>query len=180
MTAIAAFLCYFQYTYFEPILSVRLLDFEISDFMIGLFFSLNGVSYMFVSLIISWFTDRYDNQMIISFGIFITGFFHFLIGPSRFLPDSLILMGIGQFLFGGFSILFLITCLPVMINEGITYYPNQKFEVSDMSSGIFNFSLTFGQMVAPIYGSYTQAAVGFRDCATIVGFILISYSLFYL
>ena len=139
LTAIAAFLSYFQYVYFEPILTVRLLEFEISEFMIGLFFSINAVSYMIVSLFISWFTNRYDNKAIISFGLLSTGLTHFLCGPIWFLPNNLIIMGIGQFLFGGFSIFFLITSLPVMITEATNHYPQQKFEVSDMSSGIFNF-----------------------------------------
>ena len=81
-----------------------------------------------MSLIISWFTNRYDNKVLIALGMFLTGLSQFLVGPSHFLPDSLLLMAIGQFMFGGLSILFLSTSFPEMIKDSTKAFPKQKYE----------------------------------------------------
>ena len=132
-----------------------------------------------MSLTISWFTTRCNNRTLIAYGMFLTGLSQLLVGPSNFLPDSLLIMSIGQFMFGGLSILFLITSLPEMIKEATKAFPNQKYEASDISSGIFNSMLGLGQMLSPIYGSYVTQIWGFRTCATSVACMLIIYSFMY-
>ena len=46
------------------------------------------------------------------------GFTCFLIGPSEYLPNSIVLMGIGECLNGLLFTFFMTTWLPVMIEEG--------------------------------------------------------------
>lgn len=108
--------------------------------------------------------------------MFFNGISHFLVGPSPYLPDSLILMIVGQVLHGFSVTFFLITCLPVMINDAVEGYPKQKNEATDISSGIFNSMLGIGQMLGPIYGSNITNAFNFRLCADSVGAINIIYS----
>mmetsp|Transcript_26208 Transcript_26208/g.23194 ORF Transcript_26208/g.23194 Transcript_26208/m.23194 type:complete len:83 (+) Transcript_26208:107-355(+) len=74
-------------------------------------------------------TERFGNMRIIAIGILFTGLSQLLNGPIKFLPNSLIIMGIGQFLFGGFTVFFSIPLLPVLIQEGANKYPFKKFEV---------------------------------------------------
>ena len=126
---------------------------------------------------ITWFTKRINDKFLIFIGMFVNGFSQFLIGPSPYLPNNLTLMCIGQALDGFTATFFVITCLPAMINNATECYPNQKNEVTDISSGIFSWMLGFGQMVGPIYGSYLTDSFGFRSWADSVGVIMIAYAL---
>jgi MFS family permease len=92
----------------------------------------------------------------------IAGFAQFLIGPSLLLPNNLWIMVGGQFLEGLFTLYFQVTSLPEMINDVIKKHPNQKYEASDISSGVFNAMLGLGQMLSPLYGSYMTHYFGFR------------------
>lgn len=178
-TAIAAFFSYVAYSYQEPVLAVRLMDFDLSPFWIGIFFSINAVSYVISSLVISWFTYYFKNRTLIVVGMFAAGLSQFLIGPSPFLPDNVYIMAVGQLTLGGCIIFFLITSLPEMINDVVSIHPHQKLEASDISSGVFNSMLGCGQMISPLYGSYVTDQIGFRWCADTIGYFLISYSFIY-
>ena len=161
-------------------MSLRLEDFEMTSIQIGLFFCIYGVMYTFTSLSISFFTDAFDNKVLIVVWMFCCGLVNFFVGPSEFLPDSIVLMWVGQFLNGAFANFFLITWLPVMINVSVNMYPKQKMEVTDTSSGVFTFMLGLGQTIGPIYGSNVTGAIGFRWCADTIAYILLFYSIVYL
>ena len=179
ITSLATFLSYFWWCYIEPVMSLRLDEFNLSSFWIGVFFSISSLMYTISSLLISWFTSKINNKLLIFLGMFFNGISHFLVGPSPYLPDSLILMIVGQVLHGFSVTFFLITCLPVMINDAVEGYPKQKNEATDISSGIFNSMLGIGQMLGPIYGSNITNAFNFRLCADSVGAINIVYSVIF-
>ena len=180
VTSFWAFLSYFEYWYMEPVMSLRLEEFNMSSIEVGLFFCIYGVMYTFTSLSISFFTSAFENQTLIVVCMFWWGLVNFFVGPSVFLPDSLPLMWVGQFLNGAFANFFLITWLPVMINVAVRAFPKQKMEVTDTSSGVFTFMLGLGQTIGPIYGSNVTDAVGFRWWADTVAYILLAYSILYL
>ena len=180
VTSFWAFLSYFEYWYMEPVMSLRLEEFEMTSIQIGLFFCIYGVMYTFTSLTISFFTDAFENKILIVVWMFCWGLVNFFVGPSEMLPDSLVLMWVGQFLNGAFANFFLITWLPVMINVAVNAFPKQKMEVTDTSSGVFTFMLGLGQTIGPIYGSNVTDAVGFRWCADTIAYILLAYSIVYL
>ena len=95
------------------------------------------------------------------------------------MPDSLVIMWIGQFLIGGFSVFFVITWLPEMIKDAVEGNPDKQLEVTDISSGVFNWMLGSGQMLGPIYGSFISNAFNFRLLADSVAWSLIWFSLAY-
>ena len=78
LTFLTSLLVYFQFTYFEPILTVRLMEFGLSPIVIGFFFCLSGVGLMIFNYIVSKIQGKFDTLKIISFGILVTGFTHFL------------------------------------------------------------------------------------------------------
>lgn len=127
----------------EPVLAIRLMEFEISTFTLGLIFVLREVGYTVSLLIMSHLNgeDRNINRQIIFWGLLFTGFCHFLIGPAVFLPNSIIVMVAGQFLFALGTGVYFIPILPEMLKIGIKKYPQQQIEVSDMTTGVFNFML---------------------------------------
>ena len=46
LTAISGFMSYFQYSYMEPVLALRVNEFGISPFWLGMFFSINAIGYI--------------------------------------------------------------------------------------------------------------------------------------
>ena len=180
MTSLSAFYAYFEYWYLEPILSLRLEDFNLTPIEIGLFFWSYAGMYTAASMIVFWFTKRFNNKGFIWICMLICGFINFMVGPSPFLPDSLIVMIIGQLLNGIFSNFFLITSLPLMIQDAVEGFPKQKIEVTDASSGVFTWMLSLGQSLGPIYGSHMVKLIGFRWWADTIAYMLIVFSLVYL
>ena len=160
-------------------MSLRLDDFNLQSFWIGAFFAICPLMSTMSSLIYVYIWDKIDNMLLIFIAMFINGFSHFLIGPSPYLPNSLILMIIGQMIHGFTVTFFIVTWLPVMINEAAKSFPEHKIKVSDISSGIFSSMLGFGQMLGPIYGSYITDIFSFRAWADSVGAIIIISSIVY-
>ena len=48
-----------------------------------------------------------------------------------------------------------------------------------MSSGIFNSFLGLGQVISPLYGSFTNSLVGFKHTTTIVAALDLSFAILY-
>ena len=178
-TSLATFLSYFWSCYMEPVMALRLDEFDLSPFWIGAFFSIASLMYTISSLMVACFAERIDNKLLIFLGMLFNGFSHIVVGPSPYLPDSLILMWVGQVVHGFTVTFFLITWLPVMINDAVIGYPRQKNEVTDMSSAIFNSMLGIGQMLGPIYGSIVTDEFNFRVCADSVAVVVLGYALIY-
>eukprot|EP00344_Euplotes_crassus_P004222 CAMPEP_0196996980 /NCGR_PEP_ID=MMETSP1380-20130617/2738_1 /TAXON_ID=5936 /ORGANISM="Euplotes crassus, Strain CT5" /LENGTH=358 /DNA_ID=CAMNT_0042413105 /DNA_START=379 /DNA_END=1455 /DNA_ORIENTATION=+ len=169
----------FMYCYMEPVLAFRISEFEISSFQIGMFFSIQPISYIILSFTISWFSKNYANRGLIMVGALVSSFSMLLVGPSHYLPNELYLMGLGQLCIGGFGLFLMVPVIPEMINSGSKYYPGKIIEVTDISAGVFNSGLGIGQVVGPIFGSYVTQATDFRTCSDIVGYILFTYSILY-
>ncbi|CAI2369276.1 unnamed protein product [Moneuplotes crassus] len=179
LTSICAFWCFFNCCYYETVLTVRLAEFNLSKFGIGFIFSIHPVAYVIMSIFSSFFIENYDPKRLIVFGMFFCGSSLFLMGPSTFLPNSLVLLATGHLIMGATEVLFMLPILPVLIEAGVAKYPNHKYLISDISSGVLNFYLTLGQGSAPIYGSYVTEYFGYRKCATSIGILMIGYSLSY-
>jgi MFS family permease len=169
----------FMYTYMEPVLAFRISQFNVSAFQIGMFFSIQPISYIILSFTISYFTGKYANRGIIMLGALFASFSMLFVGPSNHFPDELYLMGIGQLLIGGFGLFLMVPVIPEMISAGTEYYPNKIIELTDISAGVFNSCLGIGQVIGPIFGSYVTQATNFRTCSDIVGYILFTYSVVY-
>ena len=52
MAALSSALCYFTYSFMEPVLAARLVDFELSSLQIGLFFAIWPVFYIPASVLV--------------------------------------------------------------------------------------------------------------------------------
>ena len=101
------------------------------------------------------------------------------VGPSYSLPNSLLLMAIGQLLIGGFGLFLMVPVIPEMINSASTYYPDQIIEITDISAGVFNSGLGLGQVLGPIFGSYMTKSFGFRNWWDMIGIVLLAYTVIY-
>lgn len=92
-----------------------------------------------------------------------------LVGPSKFLPDSLIIMAAGQIIYVFFSVIMFIYPLPEMIAILTDKFPNQTERAADISSGILNLAFGLGQLIGPLYGSLVEHALDFRTTCDIAG-----------
>ena len=97
-----------------------------------------------------------------SLGILLCGFSNFLIGPSIFLPDSLIFIIIGLFLNGVTNIMFYVPQVPIMMKIIEMKHRNQTKQISDMCSSLFITMISIGQALGPIYGGHMTKLVGYR------------------
>lgn len=88
-------------------------------------------------------------------------------------------MGIGQALIGIFTAFMMIPGLPEMVESTIPLYPGQEREINDLSSGIYNSFLGFGQVIAPAYGSFVTEAIGFRMTSDIVAILCLAFAISY-
>lgn len=92
-----------------------------------------------------------------------------LVGPSKFLPDSLIIMAIGQIVYSFFSVMMSLYPLPEMIAILTEKYPNQPDRAADIASGVLNLAFGFGQLIGPLYGSSVEHVLNFRTTCDIAG-----------
>lgn len=179
LAAMGGMMSLFMYCYMEPVLAFRIEEFDISAFGVGMFFSIQPISYILVSFTISWFTKLYANRALIIVGGVLCAFSMSLVGPSHYLPNELFFMALGQLCIGGFGLFLMVPVIPEMISAGSRYYPNRLVEITDISAGVFNCGLGIGQVIGPIFGSYATKATDFRTCSDMVGWILFIYALIY-
>ena len=146
LAALAASLVYFMYSFMEPILAERLTDFDLTSMQIGLFFAIFAVFYIPSSIAVQYMPPTVDKRFTIIISCFFAGIAFLLVGPSQLfaMPNSLVIMGVGQALAGVFSAFMMIPCLPEMVESTLPLYPGQERQVNDLSSGLFNAFLGFG------------------------------------
>jgi hypothetical protein len=179
--AMSSALCYFCYTFMEPILAQRLTDFKLDPLHIGLFFAIYPLFYIPSSIAIQFMPRYIEKRVTLITAALLTGVAFCFVGPSDMLgmPDILSVMGLGQAIAGITTAFLLIPGLPEMIESSIPAFPGQENKVNDLSAGIFNSFLGFGQVLAPAYGSLMVEQVGFRITCDVVSILCIAFSLSY-
>ena len=73
----------------------------------------------------------------------------------------------------------LIPGLPEMVESTLPLYPGQERKINDLSAGIFNSFLGFGQVIAPAYGSFVTEALGFRSSTDIAAITCFTFAVIY-
>jgi len=90
-------------------------------------------------------------------------------------------MGFGMAITGIFNPIGVIEGLPEMVESAMPKYDKSvKRRVNNLSSGIFNGMLGFGQIVAPAYGSFISGKLGFRWTCDIVAIVTMIFGFLYL
>lgn len=178
MISFIAFISYFHAWYTEPLLAIRFMEFNISELTLGVLFSIKEAGYTISQLVLSFMMGQEckNNKLAIFWGLLFTGVWHSIVGPAEFLPNSLAVMILGNFMvtFGGGT--FFILVLTELIKDATEKHPGQEIEASDISAGVFNSMLCLGQMVGPIYGSYATKYLGFRKWTFYVSLVTIIYT----
>jgi MFS family permease len=169
----------FMFCYMEPVLAFRLQEFGISPVLVGTFFSIQPVSYVMLSMTITYFTAKYANRGLLMFGGLMSALTMLLVGPSHYLPNDLNIMAVGQLCVGAFGLFLMVPAIPEMISAASEVYPRRVIEITDVSAGVFNCLLGTGQVIAPIFGSSLTKMSDFRRCSEVLGVLLFIYSVIY-
>ena len=178
---IVSMFAYFWWGYFEPVLAFRLEELTDSAYMQSIVYFSLPFGYFVMSLFIQYIVDFFSSYAMVSIGLLICGLSNLFIGPSIFLPDSLVLMIIGMFLTGFTNLIFVVRLVPIMLKRVKIKYPNQDSKASDICSSIFVAWISIGQFTSMVYGGYMYDIIGFRFLCDTVCWILISFSfIFYI
>ena len=182
LAATSSGLVYFLCCYPEPILALRLKDFNLNAIEIGIFFAIWAIFYIPSSIAVQFLPRKISKRVTIITSSALCGLGFLLFGPSRVLgmPDSLVVLGIGQAFIGTFTAVMIIPGLPEMVEFAQNTF-GQKYEreINDLSAGIFNAFLGFGQGLAPLFGSLSMSKLGWRYTSDIVAFTCIVFALIY-
>lgn len=147
----------------EPILAPRLLEFNLSQSEVGLFFAILPVFYIFASVLVANIPTYVNKHATMIVGCWTMGIGCFFVGPSELfhLPQTLLVMAVGQAFCGIFYPLCLIPSLPAMIEEVNKWYPGQDSHVKSTVSGMFNSIIGLGMFTGPLMGASLTEAYGF-------------------
>lgn len=140
MIACVVTLTLLQLTFREPVLQFRLLELGIGETYAGLFFALDLIGFISVSVILSKMPREKKNlnfliylSMLLSvFGLFFNGTIHVL-----GLPDSIVPLIIGILINGTAGALCIINSVPAILNILNVTYSDRGRLVENLASGIF-------------------------------------------
>ena len=147
LAACSGSLGYFLYGFMEPILAFRVKDFSLSQFQIGIFFTIMPITYIPTCVLIQKVPSGVDKRALMIMASFILFSINLILGPSKIFefPDSLWFVTCGLALRGILDPFTLIPSLPEMIESALLLYPEDlEPEINDVSSGIFNMFLGIG------------------------------------
>jgi MFS family permease len=148
----------------EPILALRMEEFNLSQDKIGLFFTIYPLFYILTNLLYAYFPLNVSRRYTLITASLLSAFVNLLVGPSKIaqLPNSLNVMIAGQALRGVIDPFLFIPVLPEMMASVTPYYnKNQEGLLNDSASGLFCTFYGLGMILGPILGSAVTAKYGF-------------------
>lgn len=170
-----------QLTFKEPILQFRLFDLGFSAQYAGLFFTLDLVGYIGVSLVFSRIPKEkknlnflvYLSMFLAMFGLFFFGTIH-VIG----LPDSVAPLVIGIIINGTAGALCINNSVAAMINIFNIKYESRGELVNNIASGTFASCFSLGEMLGPICGSVlTSVTGGFSSGIFVLNMVVVFWTI---
>ena len=170
-----------QLTFREPVLQFRLISLGVAPSYAGLFFALDLVGYIGVSVIFSRIPKEKKNlNFLVYLSMFLAIFGLFFVGSIHVfgLKDSLIPLVIGIIINGTAGALCINNSVAAMINILNISYSNRGELVNNIASGIFASCFSLGEMLGPISGSVlTTVAGGFTKGIFIINIIVVVMAL---
>ena len=82
LAALSSALCYFTYSFMEPILAVRLAEFNLTQLQIGSFFAIWPVFYIPASIAVQFVPNYIEKRVTIILSAIMSGVAFIFVGPS--------------------------------------------------------------------------------------------------
>lgn len=179
--ALTGSICYLVYCSQEPILSLRLNDYNLSQVIIGCIFGINPLTYTISTVLIPYIVPRWmEHRVTMITGLYILAISNLLIGPF-FADKNLTSMLLGLAI-SGFSMGFnTIPNMPEMMIATVEAYPTCDLDhANSLLSGMLNAGFGSGQALGPILGSLFYQLTSFRMTMNIISTMTAIYATLYL
>ena len=149
----------------EPILALRMNDFNLSSVQTGAVLAVLPFIYIFGTLLVPCLPSWIDKRVTLMLSNVLMGVFTFFIGPSQLLgmPETLSLCLFGLLTAAVFLAPMVIPVLPEMIDASKEAFPNQNIKsTNNYASALFNTGLGLGTCIGPLYGAMMAEWKNFR------------------
>ena len=105
------------FSYVEPVLSFRLLEFTESVRLQGLIFVCLAIGYCAMSFFVPYISNCMNLVRLVNISILLCGISNFLVGPAMFLPNNVFIVAAGLFFTGVTVVSMLIPMFPIMLKR---------------------------------------------------------------
>ena len=153
---------YASITFFEPVIAFRLLEFTESVQIQSLVIVCIAGGYTLMNICISYVEKLVTPIALVALGMLLAGLCNFMIGPSDFLPQNLIIIAIGLTLLGIVSVFCTILQLSIILKITEKAYPSYERQASDYCSNIYSSLCSLGLFLGPIYGGGATEVFGYK------------------
>ena len=169
----------------QPIFGPRLTkDYGLSEAWVGVCFAIPTISYIITGpFLLPIITKGFEQRTTIMIGLFVFALVGYLAGPSQIfgLPSkSFVLMIIALWILGVGAAFSIIPIIPEMLDTVRNKYIDQKSEVSDYCSAIFNMSAAVGMITGPTLAGLLKDEIGFRLTFDIIGSSVLLFNILYI
>ena len=165
----------------EPVLSLRILDYNVTDSQTGLIFGVEPLTYALSTIIIPYIVPKWvEARVTLITALVLLGVSTALVGPF-FEEKNMVVMLIGLGLSGFMMGFLIIPNMPEMMKATKEAHPNCDLDhANSLLSGMLNAGFGIGQAVGPLLGAYLYQATNFRMAMNIIAIICIGYAFLYL
>lgn len=172
--------------FFLPNIEPHLLSYDVQENDIGFWYMFYTVGYLFGSFLLM-IPYRFKKQLVMSIGCISLTVGYFLLGPSPlFFVKDFTLVCVGLFSIGlGIAFMsgniYIVPAIPHMIDVAKNVYGfEDDYKLNDAITSLANINCSLGEIFGPIIGSYLAIYSGFGIASSMLGFVFLSYTLFYL
>ena len=179
--AITAGVVFLVYGSLEPILSLRLLDYDLNNRATGLVFGVEPLCYMVGTFLSPYLFPKWiPNRVILITGLFILASATLFVGPV-YEETSLVSMNIGLAISGFMMGFLIIPNMPEMMQACRDKHPMADLDhANSLLSGMLNAGFGIGQALGPLSGSLWYQLYGFRLAMNITAAIAFTEAVLYL
>ena len=165
-------------TFKEPMLQLRLLEAGISDWMIGIIFSLDTVTYTLTSVVLNFVPETNKNyQKLVASGTVFFVLAMLLSGPCPGLPDEVWLICIGILIGGVGGALInnnVVPSLYAFVMDGVDKHDTtSRNQLTNTISAINTGFFGLGSIIGPTLASALTGLLSFRLAFTYVSLIVV-------
>ena len=155
----------FQYTFIDPFLANRMTqDFDLGAKSASLLFFILGLGYAGACQGVHLTLKHISFRRCFFIFFILNGLCTLMYGPTQLLPmpNSLALIAVFMFLGGVTSAHTIVPTLPEILEAGRTEINYPPEVLNDLSSGLFNMSFAFGEILGPLMGNYLYVENGMK------------------
>lgn len=169
-------------TFKEPLLQLRLLDAGISDWMIGIIFSFDTITYTLTSVVLNFIPENQKSyQKLVASGTVFFVLAMLITGPCPGLPDEVWLICIG-ILIGGIGGALInnnvVPSLYAFVMDGVDKHDTtSRNKLTNTISAINTGFFGLGSIIGPTLASTLTGLLSFRLAFTYVSLIVLAISI---